>query len=90
MSCSICGKPGHNARSCPKIKGKEDTSFALWVKFDNLSEDGATDLLHAIMKDKALIAPNARGTFAKANKKDLPIEIKNVLKLEDKNDAKKK
>lgn len=42
------------------------------------------------MKDKAFVAPDARGTFAKANKKDLPIEIKNVLKLEDKNGTKKK
>lgn len=44
MGCSICGESGHNARLCPKNKGKEDSSFALWVKFDNLSEDEATDL----------------------------------------------
>lgn len=90
MGCSICGESGHNARSCPKNKKKEDSSFALWVKFDNLSEDEASDLLHAIMKDKARVAPNARGTFAKAKKKDLPIEIKNSLKLEGINGTKEK
>ena len=33
------------------------------------------------MKDKNKIAPDARGTFAKANKKQLPSEIKKALQL---------
>lgn len=85
MACSICGKTGHNARSCPN-RNDEDSNYALWVKFDNLKENEATDLLHDIMKDKARVAPDSRGTFAKAKKKDLPIEIKNILKLEENND----
>lgn len=89
MSCSICGKSGHNAKTCPK-RNKRNSDYALWVKFDNIAESEATDLLHSIMKSKSKIAPNARGTYAKASKKDLPMEIKNVLKLEDNNGSKKK
>ena len=33
------------------------------------------------MKYKNKIAPDARGTFAKANKKQLPSEIKKALQL---------
>ena len=89
MGCSICGKEGHNARSCPNKK-VDDASYALWVKFDNLTENEATDLLHNIMKAKARVAPESRGTFAKAKKKDLPIEIRNILKLEGNNGKEKK
>lgn len=89
MGCSICGKNGHNARSCPS-KNIDESSFALWVKFDGLTEMEATDLLHDIMKDKARVAPKSRGTFAKAKKKDLPVEIRHILKLEDDNDKEKK
>lgn len=89
MRCSICGREGHNARTCPN-KDDEDVQYALWVKFDNITENEATDLLHNIMKTKSKIAPDARGTFAKAKKKDLPMKIKDVLGLEEKNGAKKK
>lgn len=81
MACSVCGKNGHNAKSCPN-KNINDHTFALWVKVDNLTEDQSNKLLSSIMNAKTKIAPNSRGTFAKAEKKDLPMEIKNVLRLE--------
>ena len=81
MACSICGKSGHNARSCHSKHEQDEKDQALWVKIDNISEGEATDLIYEIMKDKNKIAPDARGTFAKANKKQLPSEIKKALQL---------
>lgn len=84
MACSICRASNHNSRTCPNKKDKEiETDYTLWVKFDCISKKQATDLLKDIIESKDSIAPNARGTFAKADKKDLSIEIKKALKLLD-------
>lgn len=81
MRCSICGKEGHNARTCP-FKDKEvPRDHALWMKFDNLTEREAADLHAQVVKDKARIAPKARGTAAKGDAQELPGRIQEALKL---------
>lgn len=90
MKCSICGMEGHNSRTCCN-KQEELRDQALWMKVDGLTEKEASDLQAKIIKDKSDIAPKARGTFCKANAKDLPDKITNALKcLGDKNVSEKK
>lgn len=81
MRCSICGKEGHNARTCP-FKDKEvPRNQAFWMKIDNLTEREAADLHAQIVKDKTRIAPKARATAAKGDVRELPVRIQEALKL---------
>lgn len=81
MRCSICGKDGHNARTCPYKDKDVPRNQALWMKFDNLTEREAAELHAKIIKDKAQIAPKTRGTAAKGDVKELPGRIQDALKL---------
>ena len=81
MKCTICGKEGHNARTCPYKNQNVPRDQALWIKFDNLTVRESADLLAQVEKDKARIAPNSRGTAAKGNVRELPSRIKDALKL---------
>jgi len=58
-----------------------DEKYALWVKFDNISDQQATDLLKGAIDLKSSIAPNARGTFAKGKRSEIPHKIAEALKL---------
>lgn len=93
MRCSICGKEGHNARTCPAKDQGVPRDRGLWVKFDNLTEREETDLLAQIIKDKRRIAPKSRATSASGDVKELPDRIREALKLPgysgDKNGTKK-
>lgn len=82
MSCSICGKDGHNARTCQNIAttNQENRDHALWVKFDNITREESSDLLKNIVDSKDIIAPNARGTWARGSVRELPDKIKQALK----------
>ncbi len=86
MACSICNEEGHNARTCSKKQLTEnetsDRNNALWIKFDNLIETEANELLKNSIDAKSKIAPQARGTFAKGNKKELPNKINEALALQ--------
>lgn len=85
MSCRICGDDGHNSRSCPhkakQTDQEKNRNHALWVKFDNVSEKDADELLKEIIDVKREIAPHARAVYAKADKKQLPNQIRKVLQL---------
>ena len=81
MSCSICGSPDHNARTCPYKNKDVPRNQGLWVKVDNLTPREAADLHAQIIKDKNKIAPNARATAAKGDVKELPGRIRDALKL---------
>ncbi len=52
---------------------------AMWMKFDNLNEDEAIDLEAQIKRDKARIAPEARGASFHAKKSELPGKIMKAL-----------
>ena len=78
MSCSICNEKGHNARTCPYKDKEVPRDCALWMKFDNLTEREAAA---QVIKDKARIAPKARGTAAKGDARELPGRIKEALQL---------
>ena len=79
MSCSICGADGHNSRTCPN--NKKENNHALWVKFDNISEEDADELLKNIIDVKRKVAPEARAAYAKADRRQLPSRIKEALQL---------
>lgn len=84
MACSICGKEGHNSRSCPsKDIECEDSErdMAAWFKFDNITKDESSQLIKGIIDLKDRVAPNARGTFARDKKQNLPSEIRKALNL---------
>lgn len=81
MGCSICGKGGHNSRTCPYRDPESPRDQALWIKFDNITEGEATDLQAAIIKDKFRIAPKARGTSVKGTVSELPDRIRESLRL---------
>ena len=92
MKCSICGKEGHNARTCPQKDEEEARNQALWLKFENLTEKEASELQAKIIKEKSKIAPKARGTAVKGDVRELPGRIQGALKLLSggKNGSKKK
>ena len=92
MSCSICGEEGHNARTCPLRNRDVPRDYALWMKFDNITQKEAADLQAQIIKDTARIAPQARGTGVKGPVRELPERIRDALQLpgEDELDKKKK
>ena len=50
MSCSICGKKDHNARTCPYKDRSIPRDHALWLKFDNMTQKEASDLQAQILK----------------------------------------
>ena len=86
MPCSVCNNYGHNARTCPNNKLSEINSptgsHALWLKFDGLTEKEANELLKKAIDAKSEVAPNARGTFAKGNRRELPNKINEALALQ--------
>lgn len=87
MPCTVCGKVGHNARSCPNkntVTLKNDRQ-ALWIKFDDLSTKEADDLLIAAIEAKSKIAPDARATFAKGKQSELPKKITEALMIQSDN-----
>ncbi len=51
MRCSICGKDGHNSRTCTYRDSEPPRDQALWMKFDNITEREAADLQAAIIKE---------------------------------------
>lgn len=53
----------------------------MWMKVDNLDEDEAIDLEAQVKKDKARIAPKARGAAFHARRDELPGKIKKALRL---------
>ncbi|WP_240221729.1 hypothetical protein [Rheinheimera hassiensis] len=83
MSCSICKEDGHNAKTCPKNNREpvQAESHVLWVKFDNVTPQQADELLKGAIDLKSAVAPNARGTFAKGTKSEMPQKIAEALKL---------
>ena len=83
MSCSICGSLGHNARTCSKKMkiSKSDETHVLWVKFDNITEEQSNELLKAMIDIKSSVAPNARGTFARGTKNEMPQKIAEALRI---------
>ena len=58
---------------------EETRDHVLWMKIDNLNTGEAIDLEAQIKRDKARIAPKARGAAFHANKKELPGRIKKSL-----------
>ncbi len=81
MRCSICGKGGHNVRTCPYKDTNVPRNQAIWLKIDNLTEREAVEMHAKIIKDKAQIAPEARGTVVKGDARELPSRIQDALKL---------
>lgn len=86
MSCSICGKKGHNSRSCPNKSNERNQ--AVWFKIDSLTTSESDKLLSEIITAKSKVAPKSRGTFAKGDANELPNKIKEALRLENKNEKK--
>lgn len=83
MSCSICKEDGHNAKTCSKSNREPvpAESHVLWVKFDNVTLQQADELLKGAIDLKSAVAPNARGTFAKGTKSEMPRKIAEALNL---------
>ena len=82
--CSICGKSGHNSRTCSE-GGQSSNAVAdhvLWIKFDNVTTVQADDLLKSAISSKTEIAPEGRATFAKGAARDMPARIKEALSIE--------
>lgn len=83
MACSICKEDGHNSKTCPKNNQTpiQAESHVLWVKFDNITPQQADELLKGTIDLKSAVAPNARGTFAKGTKSEMPQKIAEALGL---------
>lgn len=82
MACSICQQKDHNARTCPNrdmTANGEERDHALWLRFDNITRSEARELQKGAIDLKDEIAPEARGVWARANKKDLPTSIQRIL-----------
>lgn len=100
MACSRCGNSGHNSRTCPKKNNSNDAETnsgaasaatdVLWVKFDNVTPQEANDLLKGAIDLKEGIAPNARGTFARGKRSEMPKKIAEALQLSSDGDKDKK
>ena len=80
MSCSICGKDGHNARSCPTKAASEPRDQALIVKYDMITKTEASKLQAKAIKIKDEIAPRGRGTSVKGRATDLPLMLRSSAK----------
>ncbi|WP_153066768.1 hypothetical protein [Xanthomonas arboricola] len=83
MACSICKEDGRNAKTCPNINQTptQAESHVLWVKFDNITQQQADELLKGVIDLKSSVAPSARGTFAKGAKSEIPQKIAEALGL---------
>lgn len=83
MACSICGIEGHNSKTCSQKNQPitNNETHVLWVKFDNITLKQADDLLKGVIDVKSSVAPNARGTFAKGTKSEMPKQIVEALRL---------
>ncbi len=79
--CKNCGGIGHDEVQCPS-EPQQSKGHAMWMKFDNVTEEECDELLKGIVDVKRKVAPKARGTFAKAPKHELPAEIKKALMIE--------
>lgn len=84
MPCRICGKAGHNSRTCPD---KEDDSNAsevgardrMLIAIDYSSEEKLHEIASVVMKAKREIDPDARGTIVIGNAKELPHKMFKLL-----------
>ncbi|MGG2041287.1 hypothetical protein [Burkholderia gladioli] len=86
MTCTLCGVAGHNAKTCPNKAQPETVSKkqVLWIKYDNITEQEANELLKASIDVKSTVAPNARATFAKGGRSEIAGKIAEALRLSDK------
>lgn len=89
MRCSICGKEGHNARTCPQKNQDVNRDYAMLVKYDNISQSEARKLANEQIKMKQKHAPASRATMFIANKKELPEKVRNNLSLQEPSKSKK-
>jgi hypothetical protein len=84
MTCSKCGRDGHNARTCSAANSElSDRDHALWIKFDNIKEEETNNILKDVMDSKTKRAPEARATFARGKKNELPGKIRKALGMGD-------
>ena len=84
MACSVCGKDGHNARTCQEDSRAVEVAApnqALWIKYDNITLQQADKLLQSAISSKTKIAPEGRATFAKGTTSELPKKISEALAL---------
>ncbi len=58
----------------------------MWMKVDNMTEDEAIELEAGVKREKARVAPEARGAAFHARKSELPGKIKKALGWSGKNE----
>lgn len=84
MSCSICGEPGHNSRTCPQLLPAAQTpngdDYAIWFRYGGLKKDQAKELKRQFEDLVEKIAPDSYGVIAAGKEKKLPERIQQAIK----------
>jgi hypothetical protein len=80
--CTNCGGVGHIADQCPS-EPQDKKNYAMWIKFDNVSQEECDEILKGVIDVKRKVAPKSRPTYAKAPKNELPMRIKEALALQE-------
>ena len=84
MACTLCGIEGHNSRNCPNKNENNNVNerdMAVWFKVDDVTYKETSELIKGFINLKDKVCREARGTYARADKKKLPGEIKKALSI---------
>jgi hypothetical protein len=99
MKCGICGKEGHNRRSCPEggdspseqsrshvdLSGQQGREYSLIFRIDGMTA-GEMDQMHTrvVKLKRAEVSDSARAALLAGKTADLPSKVRDLIKeLED-------
>ena len=87
MPCSICGKEGHNSRTCSNKTipiNKEERNQTLIFRVDNMTENEVTLMHTKLVKLKKENTSNeAKATLVEGNSNELPSKIQAIIAKSD-------
>lgn len=82
MKCSICGKEGHNRRTCTNeaVKKEEKRDRAMIMRLDNMTEEEQVKMHVGLVKlKKENTSDEVQATLVQGKSKELPSKIRQLI-----------
>jgi hypothetical protein len=95
MACSICGKTGHNAKTCPESSlvrnnaDSQDDDYVVWMRYGGMNKQQAKEFRRRAEDLLDDIAPDAYGVSAAGKASELPERVRQSIDAANKSNRKK-